>query len=219
MSRKRKSKDELDEVLTDEQPGKVHTLTIDTEKLAKLADAFKSKERKTIEVTGADLVDQMFCNYKYKHTVGPNTVNSVSTKSELPVHSDLVLAFRKLDPHLAVICEEVAPSAIKSIEFIPAIDPVSDIIRKFLVTSFRLDGTDDNMKVVLAGTKALSSGEVIKLETPKVALDASYPFATELTSTIQDLVSEVEQYMKGKKADEPQQELPFGEESFGEEDL
>jgi hypothetical protein len=185
----------------------IPVISIDASDLDDLAERAK---RKTINIRSAELVDQMFCNYKYKHNVGPNTTNTVSTKSEVPVHPDMVMGFRKLDAHLALICEEVDASLIGDINDIDH-QPTSDKISKFTVTKFSLDGGDAALSVVLSGTKELSTGEAIKLETPKIFIDDSYPFATELGGTIQDCVAEVEEYMKGKQADDPQQELPFGE--------
>jgi hypothetical protein len=188
-----------------------------------LDKAAEKAKRKGIVITAAELVDQMFCNYKYEHSVGPNTINKVSTKSEVPVHSDLVIAFRSLDAHLALICEEVDKDLIGDINDIDH-EPTSEKISQFTVTHFILDGTDEARSVVLKGTKTLTTDEDIKLETPKIILDDSYPFATELSSTIQDCVKEVEEYMKGnKQAENPQPELPFSdgteEEKLVEEEL
>lgn len=177
------------------------------------------KKAKPIEVKSAELVDQMFCNYKYKHTVGPNTTNSVATKSEVPVHHDLVHRFRQLDAHLAVICEEVDPALIGDINDIDH-DPTSDKISKFEVTKFTVDGPIESLTLVLSGLKELSTGDSIKLETPKINVDGSYPFAQELSSTLIDLISEVEQYMQGKQSENNQLELEFaGDVKLVEEDL
>lgn len=164
---------------------------------------------KAIEVKSATLIDQMFCNYKYKHTVGPNTTNTVTTKSEVPVHHDLVNLFRKLDAHLALICEEVDVKMIG-----PDIndiyhEPTADKIAKFEVTSFAVDGPLEALTFILSGLKELSTGDSIKLETPKIAINADYPFAVELSSTLQDLINEVEQYMQGKQSESPQLEMEF----------
>jgi hypothetical protein len=178
-------------------------------KVKKVLDIIEKAARKDIEIRAAELKDQMFCNFQYKHTVGPNTTNSVSTKSEVPVHHDLVAAFRKLDVHLAVIREEIDANAIPDISDIHPNEGINDTINQFTVTQFKLDGTESAMSVVLIGTKQLSTGDAIKLETPKIAIDDSYQFSTELAFTIQECVSEVEQYMQGKQAENPQQELPF----------
>jgi hypothetical protein len=145
----------------------------------------------------------------------------VATKSEVPVHHDLVAAFRRLDAHLALICEEVDVALIGDINDIDHA-PTADRILKFEVTKFALDGTPESLTVILSGLKELSTGEAIKLETPKIAVDSSYPFAVELSSTIHDCIYEVEQYMQGlKQAEKTQLEIEFagGSDSFVEEDL
>jgi hypothetical protein len=176
----------------------------------KIQDA-RERARKAIDIRAAELKDQMFCKYRYLHNVGKGATNKINTDSEVPVHPDLVACFRRLDAHLAVVCEEVASDSVTDIDKAPHSpdDQVCDEIKKFQVTSFRLDGVEDAMSVVLSGTKELSTGEYIKLETPKISIDESYPFAMELSSTLQDAVSEIEQYMKGKQAESPQPELPF----------
>lgn len=156
------------------------------------------KKIKVIEIKSAELVDQMFCNYKYKQTVGPNTTNTVSIKSEVPVHPDLVKGFRKLDAHLALICEEVDKALIGDINDIDH-PPTRDKIQKFTVTRFQLDGDENNLQVVLSGLKELTTGDAIKLETPKIVVNNEYPFAVELSSTIEDCLTEVTEYMNGTK--------------------
>lgn len=196
---------------TVESGGKI----IDMDVLQKAAE--RMQKRSGIDIRSAELVDQMFCNYKYKHTVGVGTVNTVSTKSEVPVHHDLVAAFRRLDAHLALICEEIEVNLIgDDIESISH-QSTSDTVGQFTVTKLALDGSEDGYCVIISGLKQLSTGESIKLETPKIAIDASYPFATQLGSTVQDCLFEVEEYMRGKQADNPQQELPFAEDNQEEE--
>jgi hypothetical protein len=206
--------------LTVSQEENVTTISGTAEAItAALNRASEKSDRKPIEIRAGELVDQMFCNYKYDHTIAPNTTNSVSTKSEMPVHPDLVHAFRKLDAHLAVICEEVEQNDFADINNITGQDSAYDRIRIFTVTSFQLSGFDDATSIVLSGLKELSTGESIKLQTPKISLDDSYPFAIELTSCLHDLVFEIEEYMKGnKKAESPQQELPFDEENYAEQE-
>lgn len=179
-----------------------------------------TRPAKPIDIRSAELVDQMFCKYKYTLVVAPNTVDTISRNSELPVHHDLVGAFRKLDAHFALICEEVEADKIGDINDIDH-QPTADKIEKFTVTKFSLDGDADSLSVVLIGLKELSTGEQIKMETPKKRVDGSYPFAVELSSTIDDCVTEVELYMQGvKQAETPQLAIEFEQHnSFVEEDL
>lgn len=164
---------------------------------------------KTIEITAASLVDQMFCNYKYKRRVAPATFDKVAIKSEVPVHPDLVKCFRRLDTHLAVICEEVSALAIDDIEDIGS-EELREKVSKFLATDVVINNSGEVYVLVIKGTKELSTKDCITLETPKVVVDNDYPFAQELTDTIIDLISEVELYMRGEKqAEASQLEMEF----------
>lgn len=180
------------------------------------------KARKPIEIRGAK-IKSIFCDYSYDHTVAPNTTNSVSVKSEIPAHEDLFKAFKKLVPHLAVICDEVKGDEIKDITLIPDIDPVSEKLALFSVSSFRLDDYEAKEGVAITGEKRLSIGDSVGLVTPKIRWDNDkYQFVDELRIAVTELLFEVEEYMKGnKQAENPQQELPFTreEESYSEDEL
>ncbi|MFL5809212.1 MAG: hypothetical protein ACJ749_06790 [Flavisolibacter sp.] len=188
----------------------------------KLQAVAEEKKRKAIEIRGAK-IKSIFCDYSYDHTVAPNTTNSVSVKSEIPAHEDLFNCFRKLVPHLAVICDEISAEDLRDITFIPSIDPVTEKIALFSVSSFKLDDYDAKEGVTITGEKRLKIGDYVSLVTPKIRWDNDkYPFVEELRIAVTELLFEVEEYMKGNKmADNPQQELPFdsGDENYSEDDL
>ncbi len=164
--------------------------------------------KKAIEIKGASLKDGMFGNYSYIHNLGNNTSNKMGVESEVPVHEDYYNAFRALDVHLALICEEVEPRGF-SIEELKATKKTADKIEKFSVKSFSLEGNEDDPKVVLRGTKQLKNGALLKLETPKTKLDRSYSFSHELSEALDICVLETEEYMNGKRAPEQQIEMDF----------
>ncbi len=169
---------------------------------------------KTIVIKGASLKDAMFASYQYDHNLPGNTTNKCSVKSEVPVHSDMVDAFNDLNIHLAVICEEVESKGY-SLGELQAIKKTADKIEKFTVVSFKLEGNEDDPQVTLIGTKTLKSGDLLKLETPKTKLDASYPYAHELSATLDWCVKEIEEYMNGKRA--PEQQLDMFEQNEEEQ--
>ncbi len=172
--------------------------------------------KKPIEIKGAALKD-MFCNYSYDHTVAANIINSVSIKSEVPVHDDLINAFNNLNGHLVVICEEIEDAdAYGSLEEMISDNDHSEKFKKYSVTSFKMEGEEESPAVTLSGTKRLTTGKHIKLETPKINLDQEYLFASELSIAIADVIDEVERYMTGKRAPDRQQEL-FPQEAEFEE--
>ena len=183
----------------------------------------------TIEIKSAQLKDD-FCNYSYEFKVAENTTDTINRKSSLVVHDDLKRAFKKLHPHLAVICEEIDHKSIKDIDRIPEWDPDKDYghvsgmdmislqVSHFSVSAFKLEGTGENAGVVLIGQKRLSTGEYVKLETPRTTWDDDYPFIHDLRVAIDDLVVEVEEYMKGKSAPRlVQTEMEFEDDENTEE--
>lgn len=168
------------------------------------------RQRKPIEVRAAQLKDEMFCHYTYDHTVAPNTTNEVKCKSAVPIHKHLSAAFARLNPHLAVICDEITKEEIGDIDALPTDkdDELFIKISPFTVAAFKLDGIDATEGVYLIGQKKLSDGDYLKMEAPKKRWDSSYPFINELRMAIMDIVHEVELYMGGKQA--PKQQLSMG---------
>jgi hypothetical protein len=183
------------------------------------------KNKNAIDVRSARLRDQLFCDYKYLFEASGAT-NKASITSEVPVHEDLVTAYKKLNPHLAVICEEVSPNEIVDIDDIGEYDDkiheegsLEHKMSHFVVTGFRLEGEGEREGVVLIGEKRLSTGEWLKLETPKVGWSDDYACVNELRVSIGDVIAEVEEYKDGKRAPEVQQSLFDEEENYAEEGL
>jgi hypothetical protein len=179
-------------------------------------------EAKSIIIRSGSLKEQLFCHYSYDHKVASNTTNSVTIKSQVPVHSDLIDRFKDLHVHLAVICEEISPESIPDIDNLPVYDPDPDLteldqhplalsLHRFSVSSFKIVGEGENEGVALTGEKRLSTGEYVSLSTPVVRWHGEYPFVNELHVAIFNLVEEIEAYMKGKQAPQRQTELDFGE--------
>lgn len=189
-------------------------------RLAKLAES--KLEPKAIEIKSGHLKDNMFCHYGYDHTVAANTTDSIYRKSAVPVHEDMKIAFRDLNVHLAVICEEIHPDDIPNIDNLPVLDPDTDLtdddqdplalkLSRFSVSSFRIVGNGENEGVILTGQKRLSTGDHIKIETPVARYQGEYAFVNELHVAIFNLVEEIEQYMNGKQAPPRQTEMDFSE--------
>lgn len=181
----------------------------------------QSLEEKTIIIKSAALTDLgCFCNYSYEHTVAQNTTNTVNIKSGVLVHDDLKKAFKKLHPHLAVICEEIASVDIGDIDNIDdfdtalhALGSLEDRVAHFTVSKFQISGSGENEGVILTGQKRLSTGEYVSLTSPKIKWIDGYAFIHDLRIHIEAAVEEVELYMQGKCAPKlVQTEMVFGEE-------
>lgn len=220
----RKKKTELSDVNVTVGSGGA-TLTTTGEKLIARLKAIEEnrQEKKPIDIRSATVKDGMFCHYSYDHTVAANTTNDISVKSSVPIHDDMRNAFHKLYAHLAVICEEITVQEIGDIDNLPFGDdhPLNIKIGAFTVSSFRLDGKEEKEGVILIGWKRLSTGDLLKLEAPKIKWSAGYHFINELRVAIHDCIAEVEEYMKGKQAPPAQKSLFDAEDegSYAEEDL
>ncbi len=191
-----------------------------TKKFNKLADKIKNKDEddfeKSFEIKSAAM-NGLFCNYQYTETVAKNTSNTHNVKSERPVHEDITARFKALNPHLAVICEQVDESRIGDITKIEDFDPklhahetIQFLMSRFQVHAFTLSGEGDSKSVRLHGTRTLSNNKDIPLTTYAVKYDSEYNFLHDLIMTVTDLVDEVDLYHNGKQAPVYMQtKLPF----------
>lgn len=199
---------------------KVQVNSYTQERLKKLAES--QLQPKQIEIRTGTLKDNMFCHYGYDHTVAANTTDSVTRKSQVPVHDDLIASFRDMNVHLAIVCEEIHPDDITDIDNLPELDldpelteedqdPLALKLSRFTVSSFKVVGNGENEGVILTGQKRLSTNDYVKLETPVVKWHSDYAFVNELHVAIFNAVEEIEQYMNGKQAPQRQMEMVFEE--------
>jgi hypothetical protein len=182
-----------------------------------------SSDEKSIQIIGAALKDD-FCNYDYELLTGPTAGDTLNRSGNHIVHNDLKNAFKKLIPHLAVVCEQVSKEEITDIEAIADFDDkvhqegsLEHKISHYFITSFTSVSSGENESVVLKGSRRLSDGDFIDLKTPKIRLHGEYQFVNELIVAIDDIKHEVELYMTGKSAPKfVQQGIEFPEEQFAE---
>lgn len=185
-----------------------------------------------VTITGGHIKDDMFCHYSYSKEVAEGITDKVNWKSQLPVHDDMKTAFRSLNPHLAVICEEVHNLEIKDIEKVPvcpsdvhisdfekSLEGIDKKLYAFVVSGVQFDGNGENEGVILIGKKTLSTGDSVQLTTPKITWDgSSYYFINELRVAAAELASEIMAYMEGKQAPRViQTEMEFPKEDEQEE--
>jgi hypothetical protein len=125
------------------------------------------------------------------------------------VHPDLLQAYANLRLHFALLSGYMPVKGIKEKDFVK-----EDLVEEFTVIGFSLkDG--DNPGFVLTGQKKLANGKVVTVNTPFTRFEESeetgYKFIEDLEEKIQRAVKEVEEYLGGKFATDPQQQLPFGQ--------
>ncbi|MES2004304.1 MAG: hypothetical protein V4450_07270 [Bacteroidota bacterium] len=188
------------------------------------SDTIVLNEDSGIEIRSATLKGD-FCNYSYDLLVAPNTTDTINRKSSLLIHDDLKALFKKLHPHLAVICEEINKDEIPDIEKIDDYDheehtedSLENMVAHFTVSSFAISATGENEAVTISGSRRLSTGDYKKIETYPVKWTGGYAFIHELRALVDELKVEVEKYMMGKCAPRlVQQEMTFPEEGQPED--
>src|SRR5690606_16681825 len=144
-------------------------------------------------INKAKLKADMFLEVHFDEHLPNDVINSIKRESNAPVHNDMVEAFRKLDVHLAAICEELpAEEILRSLErgksevaaaivnedgkeiaknLFGEADPEADPVDNFLVTGFVLTRKGDDDAVMLIGRKTLSNGELVNLLSPSTKID------------------------------------------------
>lgn len=130
-------------------------------------------------------------------------------------HPDLIAAFARLNVHLAAISECVPKKTIKKV-----LDP-PESVQDFKATGFHIKGQENDIQAFkLHGYKTLSTSKVLGLDCPgerNVDYDKNdkdedaYLFIDDLREAVALCQRELELYMEGKKADDPQQSIGFPE--------
>jgi hypothetical protein len=131
------------------------------------------KKGRTLEITLTEII-----------TVDQGTVeNEVVKKCNYLAHIDLINTFEVLDHHLKDVCE------------------MNGMTEEFHVSGFTLADGADGDGVILTGSKKLSTGKVLNLNTPLVEYyGGEYGASEELEEAITKCVAEVKEYLNGKCA-------------------
>lgn len=172
-----------------------------------------------IEITKAKITKNQTLEATYIRHNEDGTTTVVDEKDcENLVHPDLVAAFQKLAPHMALIVDLRESDIIGKTGKKTAIDAVPvEHFSKFEVKSFSIGG--DGEGVVISGNKKLNSAQIFNINTPFQKYEdelSDYQWGSELAEVVQHCVYEVEQYLSGKCAAK-QTELQFVGGDGGEE--
>lgn len=123
--------------------------------------AEEAQSEKTVDIRTAKLKD-VFCNYSYELLTGPTSGDAIGRNGASVIHDDLRNAFAKLNPHLAVICEQIPAEEFDEIDSIAKYDDEVHLARSlehkvnhYSVSGFILDGTGEKESIVLLGEKRL----------------------------------------------------------------
>ena len=180
----------------------------------------------TITIKSIKITNGMFLKVTYDELQENSVIDTLTRKSTAPVHDDLKAAMRKLDIHLALLCEEVEIEKVKNF------DEVDKLVAQFRETlnedlfgnkvvqrccSFHVDSISTNGEnlqesVLIGGCKTLSNLKSVSLTTPSTAESETYPykFIQQLNEAVYILEEEVKLFLfEGKQAPKRQQELDF----------
>ena len=168
-----------------------------------------------IIIKKATLRNGLFLNYEFVQQ-DKNSVNTIKTSSDAPVHEDLQKCFRRLIPHFAFIAEEIDEAlAKKSIEdyekylMVPFDEAPEPKLYNFDCYEVSISDVKGLNFVSIFGSKKLSTNDTISFKTPSVDLDSltEYKFVKELSDLIDLLKNEVKLYMDGKHSERKQMEM------------
>lgn len=163
----------------------------------------KKQEEGTMElkpfiVTSGTIKDDL-CNYSYevKHGIGIGDVVKVAGKGI--IDEDMRIAFYKLSVHLGIVDDVFKHAGIQLNDLKEA--RKHDLSKLYLVTGFKIKGSEENERVILIGTKQVdcSNGEMA-IESPEIEISrlSSYTWAEELREAVEEARTEIELYRGGK---------------------
>ena len=157
-----------------------------------------------VKISKAKIKEDLFLEGEYTETLPGHSKKVSKFSCTVPVHDDLKEAFKKLDRHLAILCDEVKTPKEK--DFDGADYP------GFTVRSFSIGGNDEQEGVTVSGYKEGKYGTV-NLNTPHTKWNSEdYPFAPQLSEDVEACIYEVDQYLfNEKRAPEKQLEMSFNE--------
>lgn len=167
-----------------------------------LADklGFANQVQKDVEIKSASLKDAL-CNYSYELLIGKMKGDSISRKGTHIVHDDLQEAFAKFDVFLAHLDDAFTGNDNSTeLSFLEG----ETETQSYSVYSFKITGVEENKSLIISGSKEVSNG-TITFDAPKVKLNGGYLYLTQLTEVLDNVIKEVEFYMNGKVAPQPEQ--------------
>ena len=132
------------------------------------------------------------------------------------VHKDLKAVFRNLIPHIALMTEqrEVVNKTLKDVEACKFQSSNDSAFRWMTVDCITL--SDDCGNVSLSGNRILQTGDVIRIESPRVQIGNTdrYQYTDDLGLAVQACVYEAQQYLDESKWGMREESLDFSEDPF-----
>lgn len=158
-----------------------------------------------VKIKKAKIKDAMFLEVEYSEDLPGHNKKDTKLSCTVPIHEDLVNAFKSLDKHLAVLCEGIkCPKALDRIG--------DDDLLVFTAKGISIGGSGDDEGIVISGMREGTYG-IINLVTPFQKYSTSdYQHINDLRSEVAKCVFEVIEYLfEGKRAPDAQLEIEFEE--------
>lgn len=170
-----------------------------------MSDSIDNLLEKEVEIKSATLKDAL-CNYSYELLTGKTKGDGLSRKGNHIVHEDLENAFAKFNVFLAHL-DDAYTGNDNATELSFLENEVET--ESYFVHSFKITGVEENKALVLSGGKSVTHG-LITFDAPKVKLNGNYLYLDQLIECMDEVIREVELYMGGKSAPQPEQmEMTF----------
>lgn len=127
-------------------------------------------------------------------------------------HDDFINAVKELAPHYALISGYA--SFTKGLK----LDTLKGGVDNFKVSGYSIGGKEENQGITITGHVIVAfSGKACIVNSPFTMFDegdeTKYKFIDQLAEVVENIAMEARLYLEGKFKPEPQQELPFGENS------
>lgn len=153
------------------------------------------------KITEAFISDD-YCNYKFEVTDKIGFGDEHSVKGKGIIKDSLKDAFAALNVHLACIDDSFINIDKETASFHQFLN--DDSTFRYRVRGIKVRGSGDGMTVILYGTKRISLGGLINIDTPKIALDnlSGYQWYNELKESVEKILEEVSLYREGNYIDE-----------------
>lgn len=155
---------------------------------------------KEVEIKTASLKDAL-CNYSYELLMGKTAGDVITRKGNHIIHEDLENAFKSFNVFLAHLDDAFTGNDnTTELEFLRE-EPETE---KYNVSGFKITGVEENKAIILIGSKNVDNG-VISFTAPKIKLNGSYLYLAPLHQSLDNAIYQVEEYMNGKTAPQPEQ--------------
>jgi hypothetical protein len=146
------------------------------------------------------------CSYEHSTDIKKSIIND---KSDAVVHPDLTASFKKLIPHLILLCEqekenkEIKDLIKGKIEEIPE----DGLCSNYDVLEFHISGSGEAEGVSISGSRLLSTNEGLALKTPLMKwYEEEYKYSAEYVEAIENCKEEVLLFLHGKIAEKQEEE-------------